>query len=80
MKLAMFLLKNQSGEEWTDARYRSVVETKEPRRIDLKNPLPVHITYLTAWADHDGTVNFRRDAYNRDGTLKRALSQVAMLK
>jgi len=41
--------------------------------VALERPLPVHITYLTAWVNKDGTVHFRRDVYGRDETLRAAL-------
>ena len=71
LNLASLLLKDQP--EWTEAKILEAIGKREPLRINLKNPLPVHITYLTAWADRDGTVHFRKDAYKRDGSLKRAL-------
>jgi murein L,D-transpeptidase YcbB/YkuD len=37
------------------------------KRIDLPEPCPVYITYLTAAADA-GKLVFRPDVYNRDGT------------
>jgi murein L,D-transpeptidase YcbB/YkuD len=80
MKLALFLLKRQGDDAMNEARYRAVVEKKEPFRIDFKNPIAVHITYLTAWADNDGTVHFRRDAYNRDSALRRAVAQIAQVR
>jgi murein L,D-transpeptidase YcbB/YkuD len=41
--------------------------------VSLKEPLPVHIVYLTAWVNKDGTVHFRNDVYGRDARLADAL-------
>src|SRR5690606_12103991 len=76
-KLAMFLLKDNDGPKFDEARIRAIVETREPTRINLKRTIPVHITYLTAWAERDGTVHFRRDAYKRDATLRVAMARLA---
>ena len=43
------------------------------RVVRLKTPIPVHINYLTAWVNKDGTVHFRRDVYGRDAALDKAL-------
>jgi hypothetical protein len=39
--------------------------------IDLKftNPVPVHITYQTAFIDEHGNLQTREDIYGRDSTL-----------
>lgn len=80
MKLALLLFAGQDGGRWNEGRIKSIIETKQPTRLDLKNPIAVHVTYLTAWADSDGTVQFRKDLYRRDETLKRALLQLAQGK
>ncbi len=67
MKLALLLLGGQEG--WTEARINAVIATRTLRVVPLQRPIPVHVTYLTAWAERDGTVHFRRDAYNRDGAV-----------
>lgn len=67
MKLALLLLGGQEG--WTEARINAVIATRALRVVPLQRPIPVHVTYLTAWAERDGTVHFRRDAYNRDGAV-----------
>ena len=36
-------------------------------------PVPVDLTYLTAWVNKDGSVHFRDDIYGRDERLKKAL-------
>ncbi len=48
-----------------------------PLRVDLADPLPVHILYWTAWVDGDGRVNFRDDIYRRDLDLELALAAAA---
>jgi murein L,D-transpeptidase YcbB/YkuD len=57
---------------WSRARIDSVVAGKERTVVNLGTPLPVHITYLTAWVD-DGTPNFRNDIYEQDAKLIAAL-------
>ena len=48
----------------------------EPKQIlRLKNHIPVHILYFTAWVDTQGIVNFREDVYNRDQEVHDALRQ-----
>jgi murein L,D-transpeptidase YcbB/YkuD len=37
--------------------------------VAVKNPMPVYITYFTAWVDRQGDLNFRDDIYKRDGQL-----------
>ncbi len=80
MKLALLLFAGKDGGPWDERRIKSIIETKQPTRLDLKNPIAVNITYLTAWADSDGTIQFRKDLYKRDETMKRALQQLAQCK
>src|SRR6185295_5371011 len=41
--------------------------------IDFPKPLPVHITYQTAFVDEDGKLQIREDIYGRDVRLLQAL-------
>jgi murein L,D-transpeptidase YcbB/YkuD len=43
--------------------------------VKLKNKIPVYIAYLTAFANKDGTVQFREDVYGRDKILAEALAK-----
>ncbi|MEJ8476069.1 L,D-transpeptidase family protein [Roseibium algae] len=43
--------------------------------VKLATPIPVHLTYLTAWMNKDGSTNFRSDIYDRDKVLLKALAQ-----
>ena len=45
------------------------------RIVRFPKPVPVHINYLTAWVNKDGTTHFRRDVYGRDAVLDRALQE-----
>lgn len=51
----------------TGGRSQAVVDAGQPLDLTLTRPVPVVFTYITAWAEQDGTVHFRRDIYNRDG-------------
>lgn len=48
----------------------------ETRSIYLNKPLPVLILYLTAFTDDEGRVVFRRDTYQRDGAIVKALREM----
>jgi murein L,D-transpeptidase YcbB/YkuD len=38
----------------------------EEKYVKLDNPVPVFITYYTAWVDESGKLNFREDIYGHD--------------
>jgi murein L,D-transpeptidase YcbB/YkuD len=71
-QLAEVLLKEQG---WTKAKLEQAIATGERRVLKLKRTIPVYVTYLTAFANKDGSVHFRRDVYGRDKTLAAALQQ-----
>lgn len=37
------------------------------KHVSVKNPLPIYITYITAWVDKSGKSHFREDIYQNDG-------------
>ena len=47
------------------------------QQVDLKESVPVYITYLTVETKPDGSVAFRSDPYKRDATLLAALDRDA---
>lgn len=73
--LANRLLENQP--EWSAERLAGVLEGGETTEIRLKEPVPVHLLYLTAWIDDKGLLNFRDDIYERDSPLDAALKEKA---
>ncbi|TDQ84027.1 murein L,D-transpeptidase YcbB/YkuD [Dongia mobilis] len=62
--LAEFML--QQTPDWDRARIDAVIKTGKTTLVKVANPLPVHITYMTAWVDEDGVMQFRKDAYGYD--------------
>jgi murein L,D-transpeptidase YcbB/YkuD len=77
MKLALLLLTGQDSGIWTEQRINSIITTRVQTFVNLKSPIAIHITYLTAWAERDGTVHFRPDVYRRDPALKQAMRRSA---
>lgn len=71
--LAEYLLEDDPA--WSDERLHSVLESGEPRVIHIQRRIWVHLIYLTAWVDRDGVLQFRRDIYDRDVDLDRALNR-----
>jgi L,D-transpeptidase YcbB len=67
LDLADWIARYESG--WTQGRAQQIVDAGQPVDITLTRPVPVFFTYITAWADHDGTVEFRPDLYGRDGAI-----------
>jgi len=49
-------------------RAQDVIATGQPVDVNLTRPVPVYFTYITAWAETDGRVEFRPDVYGRDGS------------
>ena len=58
--------------------FQSVLRTGSERRVDLQQPLPVHLGYFTAWVDAKGRANYRRDIYGRDGRIFAALTKAGV--
>jgi len=60
--------------DWDLKKINEAIKTREEMQVGLKRRLPVHITYLTAWSNKDGTHHFRPDIYKRDATLNKVLT------
>jgi len=71
-RLAYWLLGQNDG--WDAERTQKMKETGERLDVRLATPVPLHFVYITAWATEDGTIQFRRDLYNRDGVAEIATS------
>jgi murein L,D-transpeptidase YcbB/YkuD len=63
-KMAAYLLKDDQA--WTPEKISQAMNSKNEQWVKLKKPVPVVITYYTAWVDADGRLNFRNDVYGHD--------------
>ncbi len=57
----------------TPGHWEQVRDSGERRVVTLQSPIEVHLTYLTAWMNKDGSTHFRKDIYGRDEVLLEAL-------
>ncbi|MBS9525257.1 L,D-transpeptidase family protein [Litoribacter alkaliphilus] len=73
MEFAQYLL--QDKPEWTLDQMNRVIAQGKERTVFITDPIQVHLLYMTAWAESDGTVHFRKDIYSRDQPLLNALKQ-----
>jgi len=71
LEFGVSVLRDQEG--WTLERLQNVVATRKMTRVKLKQKIPVHIVYATAWRGEGGSVEFRKDIYSRDKKLYNAL-------
>src|SRR5215831_4749630 len=52
-------------------RVREALDSGSAFDLNLTRPVPVYFAYLTAWAEPNGTIQFRPDIYARDATGER---------
>jgi murein L,D-transpeptidase YcbB/YkuD len=70
-RLGAFVLDREPS--WSEAAINAAIASGQRQIVRLSAPLPVHIAYLTAWVNKDGSVHFRKDVYGRDRLLEAAL-------
>lgn len=63
---AMVLAGDQGQHEWDTTRVEELTQASRTKRVRLEQPLPVFVTYWTAWVDQDGLLHFRKDPYSLD--------------
>jgi L,D-transpeptidase YcbB len=66
-KMATWLLRDMP--EWTPEKIHEAMDAGKEKYVKLKDPVPVIITYYTAWVDESGQLNFRDDIYKHDDAL-----------
>lgn len=69
--LAVAILKNDKN--WTSEKIDAAMHKGKENTYSLKNKIPVHIGYFTAWVNDKGEVNFYDDVYQRDERLSNLL-------
>lgn len=58
-----------------EAFFQSRLRTGKERRVNLEEPVPVHLVYRTAITKVTGGIEFRRDVYGRDRQIWDALAR-----
>ena len=69
--LAVYLMKKSS--RWNRETIDDALDEGTERSLYLPRPIPIHLLYWTAWADEDGTIQFRSDIHGLDQPLANAL-------
>jgi L,D-transpeptidase YcbB len=67
-QVAAWLLRDNGG--WDLAAVDAMFQTNENVNVPLTFQMPLHTTYVTAWANRDGVVSFRDDIYEYDAQGK----------
>ena len=58
--------------------FHATLDTGRETRIDLVDPVPVHIVYRTAFTQAKGRMQYRGDVYGRDARIFRALQDAGV--
>ncbi|HKP31775.1 MAG TPA: L,D-transpeptidase family protein [Chitinophagaceae bacterium] len=67
-RMAYYLLRDDPS--WPQDKIDAAMNSGNEKFVKLKDPVPVFITYYTAWVDESGVLNFREDIYDHDQHLK----------
>ena len=67
VKMANYLLKDDA--EWPAENIDAAMNSGKEKYVKLKKPVPVLITYYTAWVDDSGLLHFADDIYGHDKTV-----------
>ncbi|WP_367648296.1 L,D-transpeptidase family protein [Ruegeria arenilitoris] len=71
-EFASLLMEGEPG--WNRKKMQSILDSGKTTRVNLPKPMPVLLTYWTAWVE-DGVVHFREDPYERDARILAALDR-----
>ncbi|MBS1745195.1 MAG: L,D-transpeptidase family protein [Bacteroidetes bacterium] len=67
-RLAMYLLRDDTL-HYNNQKVDSLMNLTKEYWVTLKNPVPVMISYFTAFVDSAGKLNFRSDIYKHDSAM-----------
>jgi murein L,D-transpeptidase YcbB/YkuD len=66
----------QGNDGWDLASVDAAMQGNVPKSVPVKKQQPIHTTYITAWANRQGTVSFRDDVYQYDAQGKTTFDAV----
>jgi murein L,D-transpeptidase YcbB/YkuD len=75
-KFAYLLLNRDQG--WTQEQVAATVSGRDDNRVDLRQKIPVHMTYFTVRVEEDGSLSTFRDIYGHDARMIAALTGKAI--
>ena len=64
LALAEYVLRDQP--RWTPAAIETAMHSGTEQHVKLREAIPIHIVYFTAWVDASGGLHFRDDVYGHD--------------
>ena len=67
-QLVNWLLRDNG--DWDQSKVDATFESNQRLDVECKARVPLHTTYITAWANKQGTVSFRDDVYEFDAQGK----------
>ncbi len=67
VKMANYVLKDDN--QWSPEAIDVAMNSGTEKYVKLKNPIPVLITYYTAWVDDEGLLHFADDIYSHDNNV-----------
>jgi len=71
LRMAKYLLRDQP--EWDAAKIEDSMNSDKEKFVKIRKPVPVLITYYTAWVDEQGDLNFRGDIYGHDAEINKKM-------
>lgn len=70
-KLLNYVLKDDP--QWDQSHIDEALNSGKEKFVKVKDPIPVLITYYTAWVDKNGVMHFADDIYGHDKTMMRKM-------
>ena len=65
-------------EDDPEGYFQGILRTGSETKVELDQPVPVHLIYRTAQTDERGHIEYRRDVYGRDAKIWDALSEAGV--
>ena len=75
-KELLYMLSEKS-KKWPTQRLEDILNRNQEITIPLEQTLPVYLLYKTAFLNENGRVSYRKDIYQRDGIVLKALQNSA---
>ena len=70
-KFAEYVLEDTT--RWSEQKVDSAMHSYKEKYVRVKRPIPVLITYFTAWVDDNDELNFREDIYGHDAVIAKKM-------